>query len=59
MTQSSQVTQEAIPEQISSSAEEGAQAQTAVQEFIGGLIAHVPSLEAGMGALRARVKRKS
>ena len=59
MTQSSQVTQEAIPEQISISAEEWAQTPKAVQELILSLIAHVQTLEAEIAALRERVNRNS
>jgi transposase len=59
MTQSSQVTREAIPEQNSISAEEWAQAPKAVQELILSLIAHVHTLEAEIATLRERVNRNS
>ena len=59
MTQSSRVTQEAIPEQMSISAEEWAQTPKAVQEFILSLIAHVQRLEAEIATLRERVNRNS
>ncbi len=59
MTQSSRVTQEAIPEQMSISAEEWAQTPKAVQEFILSLIADVQTLEAGIATLGERVNRNS
>ena len=59
MTQSSRVTEEAIPEQMSISAEEWAQTPKAVRELVLSLIAHVQRLEAEIATLRERVNRNS
>lgn len=59
MTQSSEATQNTIPEQMPFTAEEWAQTPKAVQEFVLTLMARVQALEAELAALREQVNRNS